>query len=92
MLLLKVAVLYHDLGFTRVYKNHEEVGIEIAQAGITRVRFYRKEIDIIAGMIMATKIPQNPKTQLERIIADADLGISWAATILKPLVKRCSRR
>ena len=73
MLLLKVAVLYHDLGFTRVYKDHEEVGIEIAREELPGFGFNKKEIDIIAGMIMATKIPQNPKTQLERIIADADL-------------------
>lgn len=73
MLLLKVAVLYHDLGFTRVYKNHEEVGIEIAREELPQFGFNKDEIDIIAGMITATKIPQNPKTQLERIIADADL-------------------
>ena len=32
-----------------------------------------EQIDQICGMIMATKIPQNPKNQLEKILADADL-------------------
>jgi len=32
-----------------------------------------EQIEIICGMIMATKIPQQPHTQLEKIIADADL-------------------
>lgn len=73
MLLLKVAVLYHDAGFTNVYKNHEEEGCEMVKADLPGFGFNAKEIEKICGMIMATKIPQNPQTQLERIIADADL-------------------
>lgn len=73
MLLLKVAVLYHDAGFTNVYKNHEEEGCEMAKADLPQFGFNAEEIEKICGMIMATKIPQNPTTQLERIIADADL-------------------
>lgn len=73
MLLLKVAVLYHDAGFTNVYKNHEEEGCDMARADLPRFGFTGDEIEKICGMIMATKIPQNPQTQLERIIADADL-------------------
>ena len=35
--------------------------------------YARKEIEIIAGMIRATIIPQQPKTKLECILADADV-------------------
>ncbi|MBI3233265.1 MAG: hypothetical protein HYZ42_04375, partial [Bacteroidetes bacterium] len=35
--------------------------------------FNEEEINLIFGMIMATKIPQNPTTKLEEILADADL-------------------
>lgn len=73
LLLLKVAVLYHDAGFTRVYKNHEEEGCIMAREDLPQFGFSADEIEEICGMIMATKIPQTPKTQLERIIADADL-------------------
>jgi uncharacterized protein len=73
MLLLKVAVLYHDAGFTRVYRNHEEVGCEMAKEDLPKFGFTPEEIDTVCGMVMATKIPQHPKTQLEKIIADADL-------------------
>lgn len=73
MLLLKVAVLYHDAGFTNVYKNHEEEGCEMVRADLPQFGFTAEDIEKICGMIMATKIPQNPNTQLERIIADADL-------------------
>jgi uncharacterized protein len=88
MLLLKVAVLYHDIGFTKVYKDHERVGCETAKKELPQFGFNEKEINIICGMIMATKIPQDPKTQLERIIADADLeylGRDDFATIGKTL-------
>jgi predicted metal-dependent HD superfamily phosphohydrolase len=73
MLLLKVAVLYHDAGFTKVYRNHEEVGCDMARRDLPKFGFEPSEIEIICGMIMATKIPQNPSTKLEKIIADADL-------------------
>lgn len=73
MLLLKTAVLYHDAGFTRTYRNHEDVGCEMAKEDLPKFGFSEKDIETICGMVMATKIPQNPKTQLERIIADADL-------------------
>jgi HD superfamily phosphodiesterase len=73
MELLKVAVLYHDAGFTQVYKNHEEVGCDMVRQDLPGFAFSKEEIEKICGMIMATKIPQNPKTHLEEIIADADL-------------------
>jgi uncharacterized protein len=73
MTLLKIAVLYHDAGFTKVYKNHEEEGCKMAQEDLPKFGFTQKDIDIICGMIMATRIPQMPHTKLERIIADADL-------------------
>ena len=73
MLLLKVAVLYHDAGFIKVYKDHEEVACDLVKEDLPRFGFNDKEIAIINGMIMATKIPQQPHNQLEQIIADADL-------------------
>lgn len=73
MLLLKVAVLYHDAGFIKVYMNHEDAACELIREDLPRFGFSKEEIATVAGMIMATKIPQHPHTQLEKIIADADL-------------------
>lgn len=73
MLLLKTAVLYHDIGYTKSHKEHEAVGCEIAREELPDFNYSKEEIDVICGMIMATKIPQEPKTLLEEIIADADL-------------------
>jgi HD superfamily phosphodiesterase len=71
--LLKVAVLYHDVGFTKVYKNHEAVGCDMAREELPQFGFTNDEIEIICGMIKATQIPQRPQNKLEYIIADADL-------------------
>ena len=72
-MLLRTAALYHDSGFTINNLNHEILGCKIAQNTLPEYGYSPKEIEIICGMIMATKIPQNPQTHLEQIICDADL-------------------
>jgi uncharacterized protein len=71
--LLAAAVLFHDSGFIYQSKNHEERGIEIAREMLPTFGYTQEEIEKICGMIMATKIPQNPHNKLEEIICDADL-------------------
>lgn len=71
--LLRIAALLHDIGFTVTYKNHEEKGAEIAEKMMSKSGFSKQEIEVVKGLIMATKIPQNPQTKLEQIICDADL-------------------
>jgi uncharacterized protein len=71
--LLKTAVLYHDAGFTVQNKEHEEIGCNIAQETLPGFGYTNNEINIICGMIRATKIPQSPNNLLEEIICDADL-------------------
>jgi len=71
--LLKVAALYHDIGFTVNRVNHEALGCVIAEQDLKVYGFSDFEIEAIKGMIMATKIPQVANTHLEKILADADL-------------------
>ncbi|MDG1432375.1 MAG: HD domain-containing protein [Saprospiraceae bacterium] len=71
--LLKTAALFHDCGFTETYTNHEEKGCEIAKKSLPQFGYNKDDVEIICGMIMATKIPQAPKSLLEKIICDADL-------------------
>ena len=71
--LLKTAVLFHDIGFTKQLDNHEEIGCEIAKSELAKLDYDQNEIDLICGMIMATKIPQSPQNKREQIICDADL-------------------
>lgn len=73
LLLLYTAAWYHDIGFTRHRENHEEVGGQISREVLPRFGYNPDQIEKIVGIIMATKLPQNPKTKLEEIIADSDL-------------------
>jgi len=71
--LLRVAILYHDAGFMKTYPDHEEASCVLARTDLPGFGLTNEEIEIVCGMIMATKIPQSPKTHLEKIICDADL-------------------
>ncbi len=71
--LLKTAVAFHDSGFIVKGKDHERESCKIARAALPAFEFTELDIEIICGIIMATKIPQKPNTHLEQIICDADL-------------------
>lgn len=71
--LIRTAALLHDTGFIRTYDNHEEQSIIFAREILPDWNYSERDIEIVAGMIRATKIPQNPKNMLEGILADADL-------------------
>lgn len=73
LLILKTAVLFHDIGFLKKYENNEPIGAKVAQKTLPRYNYSKKEIETISNMILATKIPQKPKTKYEKIICDADL-------------------
>jgi uncharacterized protein len=73
LLLLKVAALYHDIGFTVSHIEHEAVGCTIVRSELPSYDFSLSDIEKVCGMIMATKIPQKPQNFLEEILADADL-------------------
>lgn len=70
---LRLAALYHDTGFLETYKNHEQKGCEIFLHDTKDIRMTDEDIEIIQGLIMSTKLPQEPKTHLQQIICDADL-------------------
>ena len=71
--LSKVAALYHDIGFIKTRENHESIGCDIAREELPKEGIHPDDVTKICGMIMATKIPQNPQNLHEEILADADL-------------------
>ncbi len=71
--LMRIGTLYHDIGFTISNIEHEILGCEIVEKYMVDYGFNKKDIDIVKGLIMATRIPQTPKNYLEKIICDADM-------------------
>jgi uncharacterized protein len=71
--LLKMAALWHDVGYINIYEGHEEEGCKLVKHYFPKFGVGEKDTEKVCGMIMATKFPQSPKNKLEEIIADADL-------------------
>lgn len=71
--ILKAAALFHDTGFLKVYKDHEEASCVLADNILPAYGYSPQEIAHINEVIMATKIPQSPRDVLGEILCDADL-------------------
>jgi len=71
--LLRTAACYHDIGFIERRDGHEDVSARIAAAALPHFGYSPEQVAYVVGMIMATKLPQQPTNLLEQIMADADL-------------------
>jgi hypothetical protein len=71
--LIEIAALYHDSGMLSTYNEHEAASASLATCFLPAYGFSGHEIEVINNMIMATKLPQAPKTKAEQVICDADL-------------------
>jgi uncharacterized protein len=75
LLLLRTAAYYHDLGFVEQRAGHEATAVRITSEVLPRLGYSPAQIDVIGGIILATRIPHEPHTHLEEIMADADLDV-----------------
>ena len=73
--LLRVAAAFHDIGWIEGRTEHEKEGVRIVRQVLPTFGFQDGHINRIAGIIMATRIPQTPHNLVEQIMADADLDI-----------------
>jgi len=73
LFLLKTGALYHDIGFLEQYQNNESLGVRIAENSLSNFGYDLQQIEIVSGIILATRLPQNPRTKLEELMCDADL-------------------
>ncbi|MFP4059833.1 MAG: adenylate/guanylate cyclase domain-containing protein [Bacteroidales bacterium] len=95
ILLLKTAALFHDAGHIISYKDHEERSCELAREYLPGYNYSAEQIERICQIIMATKLPPEPKDLLEKIICDSDLDylgrsdfIPVSNTLFKELKER----
>jgi uncharacterized protein len=71
--LLYVAGAYHDIGWVIQGVNHESISVDICRQVLPGYGFSENQLTLMAGMIMATRLPQTPTDKLESILADADM-------------------
>lgn len=75
LMLLRTAGAYHDIGFIERYTDNEEIAVRIARETLPDFDFAPAQIDAICDIVLATRLPQRPRTRMEEIIADADLDV-----------------
>jgi len=73
ILLLKTAGLFHDAGHIIEYDNHEDHGAQLVRENLPKYNYTKEQIQAICEIIMATKLPPQPKTLLQEIMCDSDL-------------------
>ena len=72
-LLVRTAVLYHDLGYIELYAHNEPLGAELAAETLPTFGYSSPQIRKIKRIILATELPQQPRNYLEALMCDADL-------------------
>lgn len=72
--ILKIAAWFHDSGYCFGYTNHEDKSINLAGHFLNQQNCPAALIRKVAGLIGATRFPQQPVDLLEQIICDADLA------------------
>jgi len=72
--ILLLAAWFHDTGYDKGAQNHEERSAKYAREYLSSQGYGVEALDRIDACILATKMPHEPTTLLERIICDADFG------------------
>lgn len=70
--ILTLATWFHDTGYTKGIKNHEEDSVVITKDFLSSQKCPKEDIDAVCDLILATKMDYVPKNKLEKIIRDAD--------------------
>lgn len=73
LLLLRTAALFHDTGMIHDYKNHEMASVAFANEHLPNFGYSAAAIGKIGEVILATKMPQQPKCLISKILCDSDL-------------------
>ncbi|MGN7205566.1 Pycsar system effector family protein [Pedobacter sp. SAFR-022] len=71
--IVQCACWFHDVGYLEGLEQHENKGAETAAKFLRSLNVDEGSIQEVQGCILATKMPQSPKTLLQQIVCDADL-------------------
>ena len=72
--LVKLCAWFHDTGHVVDPENHEEESAKIAAKFLTSKDIDANIITQVKNCILATRMPQQPKDLISRILCDADLS------------------
>lgn len=70
--ILQLAALLHDTGYVKMRENHEEESVKISTKFLQEQNVSQEKIAAVNEVIMATKFKESPKSELGKMIRDAD--------------------
>jgi len=68
-----IAAWLHDIGYEQGSQNHEAIAAATARKMMEEAGADVQKIDYVSDAIEATKMPQQPKNIISRVLCDADL-------------------
>jgi predicted metal-dependent HD superfamily phosphohydrolase len=68
-----VAAWLHDVGYQQGSKNHEQNSVEKARELMKKLGASEQKINTVTQAILATRMPQSPKSLVSQVLCDADL-------------------
>lgn len=70
---IAAAALLHDIGYIESYRNNEGIACQLARKILPKLGYGEEDCQEICDMIMATCVPQQPKSIGAMVLCDADL-------------------
>lgn len=80
--LLQTAAWYHDTGYAAGGEDHEERGAAMARNVLPRFGYAPDQCERVADAIRATTLPQQPVSDFDAVLCDADLHHFGSDTFL----------
>ena len=75
LLAIRLAAWFHDTGYVNGWQGHEQRSADYAADYLRQYGLHDEAlIRTVRGAILATKMPQQPQSFVEEIVADADLS------------------
>jgi len=71
---LKLAAIFHDVGYVYGKEGHEAKSYAMAEEFLSKENYPQEKLLLVEQIIMATQMGHHPQTLLEKIIKDADLS------------------
>jgi predicted metal-dependent HD superfamily phosphohydrolase len=72
--ILQVAAWFHDTGYAEKATDHETIGAGLAEEFLRGHDIDPSEIADVRSCILATRMPQQPVSLIEKILCDADMA------------------
>ena len=72
--LLRIAAAFHDVGYIERPDDHEICSVRILAQVLPVFGFDARSTEDAMSLVLVTRLPQSPRTHLQALMCDADLG------------------